>query len=391
MSFALNRAENMQSAVKYDVAISFAGEQRREARSIADCLTKAGVGVFFDEYVEADLWGKNLYDHLSDVYQNQARYCMILVSEAYATKIWTTHERESAQARALQENREYILPVRFDQTVLPGLLPTIGYLDFHRHGIDGICQAFLRKMKGGATSGKIENINKITSSPLALILRTEIKTIGYVPVVNSRWGTKEISLLLEPDDPTDGPFLDGLRTSDSKVYVAYNTNVALCSVIESVHINEAGRNRWDLRLRVEDSEFRPSLEMGTSTTSVDEFAIIRARRLLLNEEPAKDTRDLNRVMHEIFVGGHGTELAIKKSPFPHLFQQNESDPQRFLEIAWIFAIFQLKLSATVSEILRLELALNGASLEIQFLGKRRKEYDNVPPAEIKIEGVCPLR
>jgi hypothetical protein len=66
------------------------------------------------------LWGKDLYEHLDWIYQKAARYCVLFASEAYANKVWTTHERRSAQARALQSNQEYVLPVRFDDTEIPG-------------------------------------------------------------------------------------------------------------------------------------------------------------------------------------------------------------------------------------------------------------------------------
>ena len=56
----------------YDVAISFAGEQRTEAEAIADRLKASDIRVFYDRYEQADLWGKNLYEHLSDIYQKKA-------------------------------------------------------------------------------------------------------------------------------------------------------------------------------------------------------------------------------------------------------------------------------------------------------------------------------
>src|SRR4051794_4482012 len=74
------------------------------------------------------MWGKDLYTHLDDVYRKLANYCVIFISKAYARRVWTNHERRSAQARALAENREYILPARFDSTELEGLPPTIGYI-----------------------------------------------------------------------------------------------------------------------------------------------------------------------------------------------------------------------------------------------------------------------
>jgi hypothetical protein len=84
---------------------------------------------FYDEYERVSLWGKDLYEHLDDVYRNAARYCVLFISKYYARRLWTSHERKSAQARAFNENREYILPARFDATPLPGLLPTVGYVD----------------------------------------------------------------------------------------------------------------------------------------------------------------------------------------------------------------------------------------------------------------------
>ena len=58
----------------YDVAISFSGEQREQAEAIAARLRAAGLKVFYDEYEKATLWGKDLYEHLATIYQNQAKY-----------------------------------------------------------------------------------------------------------------------------------------------------------------------------------------------------------------------------------------------------------------------------------------------------------------------------
>lgn len=53
----------------------------------------------------------------------------MFVSNSYAKKVWTTHERRSALSRAVEEKGEYILPARFDDTEIPGLRHTIGYVD----------------------------------------------------------------------------------------------------------------------------------------------------------------------------------------------------------------------------------------------------------------------
>ena len=87
------------------------------------------IRVFYDKYESVTLWGKDLYVHLGKVYSEMAEYTVMFISKHYAAKLWTNRERESAQAHAFSEYREYILPVRFDDTEIPGLLSTIGYLD----------------------------------------------------------------------------------------------------------------------------------------------------------------------------------------------------------------------------------------------------------------------
>ena len=123
------RTEVRRDAPLYDVALSFAGEDRVRARKIAELLRTVGVRVFFDEYEQATLWGRNLYSHLSEIYREKAKYCLMFISANYAAKLWTKHEREAAQARAFRESREYILPLRLDDTVIPGLNETIAYID----------------------------------------------------------------------------------------------------------------------------------------------------------------------------------------------------------------------------------------------------------------------
>lgn len=114
--------------VEWDVALSFAGEDRAYVQAVANAL-KGEFTVFYDADEEVTLWGKDLGEFLSHVYMERARLVVMFVSGHYARKDWTRLERRSAFARALRERREYILPVRFDDTVLPGLLPTISYLD----------------------------------------------------------------------------------------------------------------------------------------------------------------------------------------------------------------------------------------------------------------------
>lgn len=132
----------------YDVAISFAGEDRTVAATIAEILRKRGIRVFYDDFEKADLWGKNLYDHLTLVYRDSSRYCLMLLSKSYSEKVWTNHERRSAQARAFKENKEYLLPLKLDDTQIDGILETTGYLDYRKETPDSIADMLIAKLWG---------------------------------------------------------------------------------------------------------------------------------------------------------------------------------------------------------------------------------------------------
>jgi hypothetical protein len=130
----------------YVVVLSFAGEDRKYVQEVAEILKSNEVAIFYDNYEEASLWGKNLVEHLHKVYSGSGRYCVMFISEAYAQKVWPTHERRSAFERAIESKEEYILPARFDDTVIPGLNKHIGYVDLRRKSPAEVANLIMRKL-----------------------------------------------------------------------------------------------------------------------------------------------------------------------------------------------------------------------------------------------------
>lgn len=113
----------------YDVALSFAGEDRRYVEMVADCLKARGVKVFYDKFEVTNLWGRNLQEHFSEVFGGGAKCVVMFVSADYRDKMWPKLERRAALAEAMKSDGIYVLPARFDGTDLPGLPHTVGYLD----------------------------------------------------------------------------------------------------------------------------------------------------------------------------------------------------------------------------------------------------------------------
>lgn len=136
----------MTDALTYDVALSFAGEDRNQAEELSRLLKQHGVRVFYDLAEQASLWGKDLYQHLASVYGEQSRFCVVFVSSMYLEKLWTKHELRQAQSRSFSLDREYILPLRLDDTALPGLPMTTGYLDLRHTTLPQVARLLLDKL-----------------------------------------------------------------------------------------------------------------------------------------------------------------------------------------------------------------------------------------------------
>jgi hypothetical protein len=107
---------------RWDVVLSFAGAQRGYVEQVAKALKARGVRCFYDADEQIELWGKYLAEELPKIYGEQAAAAVVFVSAEYAERDWTRLERRAALNRAVRERREYVLPARFDDTPLPGLL-----------------------------------------------------------------------------------------------------------------------------------------------------------------------------------------------------------------------------------------------------------------------------
>ena len=165
----------------YDVTVSFAGEDRQRVKELTSILVKNDIKVFYDENEQASLWGKDLYQHLQSVYRDNSKYCVIFISKNYADKLWTKHEFKQAQARAFIESKEYILPIRLDDTELPGLNSTVAYMDLRQTDITSIADLLIQKIfsnkehksalnfKLGYSDSELQNIrNEINNSTLEM-------------------------------------------------------------------------------------------------------------------------------------------------------------------------------------------------------------------------------
>ena len=132
---------------EYDVAISYAGENRPIAEGIANILRKKGLKVFYAPFQKMDLWGKKLSTEFEKSFGESSLFVLILISHDYAVKDWTDFEFSIAKKEDSKRKREFILPIKLDETKLVGLHSHISYLDFKNEGLNGIANCLVEKVE----------------------------------------------------------------------------------------------------------------------------------------------------------------------------------------------------------------------------------------------------
>ena len=394
---------------EYDVTLSFAGEDRTHAEALAELLKNDGYKVFYDKDEWARLWGENLYDEFSKVYKDKARYCVMFVSEHYARKLWTNHERQSAQARAFQESGAYILPILLDDTEIPGILPTIGHLDLRSMSIENVYSILLEKLQDGSSQ---TTINSSTSTSVEnnvgefVLLRSANGSLLFLPFLEARRDSTGIFLKVLPESSEEIGFLRSLRNSRSGILAfAHQEDAAWVSLQEIVEATSGSQTVCEVRFNIDSSSSNYDFFANTTVNGVspDQLAEMRARRILLDEklEAANPTLNqsnvLNHTLLEAHIRGmtsspHKPSLQVSASPLPQIYQQFKQPPERFKKFARLISVLYLKLSNTVEDILELDLELLGpAQLRVKFRGRRPQfAVNDVAPSILEFEGICPL-
>ena len=118
---------------RWDVALSFAGAQRDYVEQVARALKARCVRCFYDADEQVRLWGTHLAEELPRIYARESAAVVVFVSADYAGQDWTRLECRAAFSRAVREAGVYVLPARFDDSELDGLLPDVVAVDLRRY------------------------------------------------------------------------------------------------------------------------------------------------------------------------------------------------------------------------------------------------------------------
>ncbi len=176
---------------KFDVAFSFAGEQREYVEKVAAYVENEGqLSVFYDFNYDLDMWGTNLVDYFKDVFEKKANSCVMFISKDYAEKTWPNFERQIIQAKSLFQEG-YLLPVRFDDTSIKGEIPTVKYLNIQNMSPEELGEKIIKKVVGSEkyTVKKETRVVTVTSST-NITTPEEIPLLYIKPNVGGHGGPK---------------------------------------------------------------------------------------------------------------------------------------------------------------------------------------------------------
>ena len=140
---------------KYDVAISFAEEDKEIAERIAKSCEKLGLKPYFYEDESAENWGENLFNIIVNRYRDTARFALILISQHYIKKRWANIERQIIQGVTREQDTAYLLPLRLDNTDLPGLTDNTLFMDWRENqNPEKVAESIKLKIKSLKKSSK---------------------------------------------------------------------------------------------------------------------------------------------------------------------------------------------------------------------------------------------
>lgn len=123
--------ENTSSDKRFDVALSFPGEHRSFVRAVAEALAQqlTQERVFYDVWYEAELARPNLDTYLQPIYRDKAELIVIFLCAEYEKKKWCGLEWRAVRDLLSDKQDAAIMPIRFDETIIPGLFGIDGYID----------------------------------------------------------------------------------------------------------------------------------------------------------------------------------------------------------------------------------------------------------------------
>src|SRR4029078_498865 len=141
---------------RFTVAFSFAGEQNDFVERVWKALRLYGRlprrRIFYHQVFEGELSRPNLYVYLQDIYANQTELLVVFLSAEYASKEWTGLEWRVVRELIKQKKSNAVMPIRFDETHIPGLFSIDGYVSAAGREPEDIADDLIDRLDSNTTA-----------------------------------------------------------------------------------------------------------------------------------------------------------------------------------------------------------------------------------------------
>ena len=140
----------------YDIAVSFAGEQRDYVDKTVSACKALGLNVFYDRDKNNDWWGADFIRKQRQIYSSKTRFFVAFISNEYLGKPIPMDEFSSAMLTAVKQGDGYILPVLIGNPDIPSdlLHPHIGYLRAESYTPEQLAGQLSKKVRGAQDAGQ---------------------------------------------------------------------------------------------------------------------------------------------------------------------------------------------------------------------------------------------
>jgi len=154
---------------KFEVALSYASENRVYVEKVYKKLREKKVNVYFDKAHEIDAWGEHSDSYFGEIF-SKAKHCVAFISKYYLEKGFPLHELHNAIASEIQEKSIKVLPVKLDDVGLPSGLPkTKIWVNAQNTSPEQLAEMIIAKIKKGA----LPSSEKATKYKLPRIPRSD--------------------------------------------------------------------------------------------------------------------------------------------------------------------------------------------------------------------------
>lgn len=133
---------------RFRVALSFPGEKRTFVRSVAEhlALNLGSERVLYDEYYESEFARPDLDIYLQSLYHNDADLIAVFLCNDYERKEWPGLEWRAIRDLIKKRQASTVMPLRFDDTEVPGLFSIDGYVWIGERSPQTIADVIIRRL-----------------------------------------------------------------------------------------------------------------------------------------------------------------------------------------------------------------------------------------------------